>query len=60
MSYLFKIIFKGKLLEGFDDDLLKVLKKNLSEENKNAVQEIESKTSLHIEALKNELQEKIK
>jgi DNA-directed RNA polymerase subunit beta len=48
-----------EMLANFNENLLKTLKKGLSEENRADVQEIESRTNLHIGALKNELQEKI-
>jgi DNA-directed RNA polymerase subunit beta len=42
-----------------NDELAKKIKKSLSEEHRNYVSDIESKAALHIEALKNEKQEKI-
>ncbi|MCK5055261.1 MAG: DNA-directed RNA polymerase subunit beta [Candidatus Aminicenantes bacterium] len=55
---------KGKPLpneeiEDLDENLLRKLKRNISEENKAQIEEIEAKTKLHVESLYKEKQEKI-
>ncbi len=46
-------------LNSLDESTLKKIKKVLSPENSNHIQEIEAKSRLHIESLRKELQEKI-
>ncbi len=46
-------------IEQLDEDFLKKIMKNVSEEDKSKIVEIETKTKLHIESLQKEKQEKI-
>ncbi|MCI0470283.1 MAG: DNA-directed RNA polymerase subunit beta [Candidatus Aminicenantes bacterium] len=46
-------------LEDLNDDLLKKIKRNIADNNKTRIEEIEAKIRLHIESLNKEKQEKI-
>jgi DNA-directed RNA polymerase subunit beta len=46
-------------LKQLDEGFLKIIKKNISEKDKQVILEIEAKTRLHVDALKKESQEKI-
>ncbi|MCK4762089.1 MAG: DNA-directed RNA polymerase subunit beta [Candidatus Aminicenantes bacterium] len=46
-------------LEYLDEAFLRKIKRNISEEDKNAIMEIEAKTKLHVESLNNEKHDKI-
>ncbi len=46
-------------IEKLDEEFLQIIKKSMSKKDKEVIGEIESKSRFHVEAIKNELQEKI-